>query len=395
MSLKQLKNMRVKKIDLVPAGDNPPALAVMWKAAPMVDCPDCGKPMPAGGKCKACGYTAKAKPSAAPVFKADGNPPTCGEILDAREASDDLQKLNWAFQDSMYGILWSGSANKTALLKASVEEFGQRLKEITGELEGDATMKSAPGDETPEAFVERARVFGDAAISKAREKAMTKTKLDVSAIPEAQRSAVVELQKSATDTAAELVTAQAALATANAEIATLKAKVSKAATDDDEDDLADVPEPRRAKMLKERATFKATADEVAKLRDERDLEQRVEKVRTDHKDLAPGCTHKELGGLLHRIEKGKSTAADVTELERLIKSWTEQARAGKVTKEVITAADDQPGSSSGAPAELKKRAQGLVDAKAAPTLAKAMEQVLASDPELRARVSARDDEDDE
>jgi ribosomal protein L32 len=374
----RLENLGVGKIDLVGAGDNPRAHVALYKAAPMVKCPECGKQMPKGGKCPECGYMAKA----APTRKADGQPPTCGELLDAREASDELQKLHYAFTESMYGILYGGGADKVALLKANVEVFGERLKEIVGEVEGVEAMKSIAVD-TAEEFVERAGAMSVNAITKARE-IMKDLKLDVTAIPEAQRPAVVALQKSATDAAAALTAAQTEVETLKAENATLKAAAPKPA---DVDDLAGLTPVAKERILAERALFKATTDEVAKLRDEREQDKRVAKVREDHADIL-GTSHEAFGGLLYRIEKGKATPADAVEVERLVKSLVEQARSGNVVETVGSESSDSAG--AGDPfVVLDKRAKEMVAKKEATSYDKACDHILATDEDLRKRMSAR------
>jgi hypothetical protein len=370
----QLRGLKVTKIDLVPDGDNPLAKVTMYKARAAkasVDCPKCGKAMPEGGTCPECGYSAKARP--APARKDGGNPPTCGELLDARNASDELSKLHWAFSDSMYGILWSGAANKTELLKQSVDEFGQRLKAITGEIDG--TMKSIP-ETDPEKFITAALEQSEAAIQKARDKAMKK--IDLNAIPEAQRGLVVELQA-----AHEALTKERD--TLKGEVATLKA-TPPAPTP--EDDLAGVPEVTKTRILKERADAKATAERVAKLEETNDVNARVAKVRTDHPTLK-ATTPDLFGALLYRVEKNKATAEDVAELERVVKALSVQAKAAGpiVTKESGSgASDDAPAD----PAELVKT-KALALMKENPgkfaSYDRAVDHLVRTDPEVSKALS--------
>jgi len=373
---KRLKNLAIGKIDLVGSGDNPLAHVAMYKAAPMVACPECGKQMPKGGKCPECGY--KAKP-----FGKEGAPPTCTEILDTRAQADALQQLQYAFSDSMYGILYGGGDSKVELMRKNVEAFGARLKDITGKAAEVAAMKSLSGEE-PEAFVARAAEWIDSAISKARETMKTAT-LDVNAIPEAQRPAVEALQKSATDQAAALAAITTERDTLKARIVTLEAAP--------EDDLAGVPELTKARILKERVANKATADKVEKLEAEREQDRRIAKVRTEHAQIL-GTTPEALGAALYRMEKGKSTPEDVVEFERLIKSLTEQARSGNVTFEGGTSTGDDARGADAA-SEFKKKADALVAAKTFPNYKLAADHLLATDHDLRKRMSERSHAGDE
>lgn len=372
----RLMNLSVDKVDAVGNGDNPPARAVMWKAAPTMDCPKCGKKMPMGGKCPECGYKAKS----APARKDLGTPPTCTEILDTRAQADALQQLQYAFTDAMYGILYGGGDSKVELMRKNVEAFGARLNEITGKPAAVAAMKSF-SDEEPEAFVERASEWIDEAISKARE-TMTKNAatLDVNAIPEAQRPAVEALQKSVTDTAA-------ALATITTERDTLKARVSTLDAAP-EDEFAGVPETTKARFIKERETNKAAAERIEKLEETNAINARVSKVRTEHSTML-NTTPDDFGAMLYRMEKGKTTPADAIEFERIYKATVAQAVAGGgVTKETGTASGDDEATEDPT-AALLKRAEEMVKKGEAKSVDAATDHILATDADMRARMSHR------
>lgn len=345
----RLKALRLDSISLVDRGDNPLAHVAILKRRSDV-------------------------PEPTPVRK--DAPPTCGELLQQREASDDLHKLHWAFQDSMSAILWSGADNKVELLTKSVDEFGALLEEIVGPVQ--VAMKAAP-DESPEAFAKRAVEAMDAVVKKAR-KSMPAPKIDpkaevakvdLSAIPEPQRPAVEALAKRADDAAAEVAKATAERDAQKARADAAEAELQKVAPNP----YHGMPEAAANELRKRDA-------ENADLRKRLDEADAVAKARADGFGDLPGTRVEKIAPLLLRVSKGRSNAEDAEELERLLKSLQALAQRGLGT--IGTAGTTGPADGTAA-AEVEKRAHERVAKGTSASLGLARMDVLTADAALSNR----------
>lgn len=345
----RLKSLRLDFISLVDAGDNPAAHVQLLKRR---------KPVRKGLQ----------------------------EYMATREELNALDRLSWGFSDYVGSIVRSDKSpeDKRAAMLAAADEFAAMLSALAGQAaDAVAAEGEAGSDETTE---KRVLAWAADAIQKARNFMPAPTgqrdagvaKVDLGAIPEAQRPAVEALAKRADESASQVAELAKARDAEKARADAAEEALSKAA-----------PDPYRG-------LEKAAADELRK-RDDRiaALEAlnaegaAVAKARADGLDAVPGTTVEKLGPMLLRVEKGRSTAEDAAEIARLLKAGSEALRLAGVTKALGVGSDDTNAGRDDAAGDVAKRAHALVADGKAPNVAKAMEMVIAADTDLRKRLAER------
>jgi len=136
-----------------------------------VDCPECGKKMPKGGKCPSCGYEAKA-PAELVVADVESNltrevfeqfvkcgmeavpypppapaePMTFDDIVEKRNAeklSWEAQDLQWTFMDSVRSILAAAPKGEAVpLLRQTLAQYGAALGKLEPKKAAEAREKA-------------------------------------------------------------------------------------------------------------------------------------------------------------------------------------------------------------------------------------------------------------
>lgn len=162
---------------------------------------------------------------------------------------------------------------------------------------------------------------------------------------------------------------------AEAEVATLKADLAKVKQTPEEIEkakLAALPAEVR-KQLDEQAA------EIAKMRDEREDAEFVKRASVLK---LTATTAEKFAPILKRLVKGKGTAEDAAELERVLKAQAEQARQGlkALTTEIGTGGFE--GGAPDAGSALLRKADELRKSDAKLSEADAIVKAAAADPEL-------------
>jgi hypothetical protein len=309
VSAQLLRRLRVKRVDLVDAGDNPPAAVVLYKRR---------------SNPKAAAAIDKLKQLLKGYM--DGEARTTGEAL----AAQDMRMLLSALYESINSIVEDDEvADKVALIEQSLNEALAALSSVKKEKSMDLT-KVAPEVKAHIEKLEADKKTAEtsvAAITKERDELKTKA----AAAPPAPTPTPEEAEKAK---------------------------------------LAALPEDIRKR-------FEANEAEVIKLREERETDEYIAKARA-----LPlvGTTPEKFGPMLRRIAKGKATAEDITEVERLVKSMGEAIKAGKTFSELGTGAQGLTGET--AYAKASNLAEQLVKDGKEKSFHKAMDKVWEAHPDL-------------
>lgn len=183
---------------------------------------------------------------------------------------------------------------------------------------------------------------------------------------------------------ADLAEANSALATANAEIEKLKAGT----VDTDEDDiLKGLPQPVRDRIEKAEKAAADALESVEKSRDEAELNANIEKVRALGVKDAEG-----LGGVLHRITKGKSTPEDGAKVVELLTIAKQVGDKGNALFEAIGVAKGKEAAATDADeaqGKLDEAIDAIMKAKPALTREQAYTEALDANPGLYDGISKR------
>lgn len=169
--------------------------------------------------------------------------------------------------------------------------------------------------------------------------------------------------------------------TAETEVATLKAELAKAKQTPEEVEkakLAALPAEVR-KRLDEQAA------EIAKMRDER---EDVEFTKRASAMKLTATTAEKFAPVLKRLAKGKATAEDVAELERVLKAQAEQARQGLKALTTELGSGGFEGGSPDAESQMLAKARQLQRDEKDLSLSDAIAKVATTDAELYARYTA-------
>jgi hypothetical protein len=153
-------------------------------------------------------------------------------------------------------------------------------------------------------------------------------------------------------------------------------KAKAAPEDEDAAFLKSLPEGARERILKDRAELAEGRAAIEKAKAEKEEAEYIEKA----KDL--GGDAKVLGPVLMRIAKGKTTEADATAIEALLKSMAAIAAKSPLFKNIGTGAGDP---NAGDPeAMLKAKAEAIQKANEGMTYAVAYTKALEENPDLYA-----------
>lgn len=185
--------------------------------------------------------------------------------------------------------------------------------------------------------------------------------------------------------------AETALATANAEIEKLRGQVTeleKAKEPADDDDiLKGLPQPVRERIEKAEKAAADALESVEKAKDAGELSECITKMRDLGVADAEG-----MGGVLHRIQKGKSTPEDGAKLMEIL---TIAKNVGDKGAQLFTAigkakAADAPSSDAeAADAKLNEAVEAIQKAKPSLTKEQAYAEALEANPGLYEQISKR------
>lgn len=189
--------------------------------------------------------------------------------------------------------------------------------------------------------------------------------------------------KAKDDAEAKVTAHEATIATLTAE---RDAALSKAKDggegDDDEEILKSVPKSIRDRLAKAEKTAEDAVTEISKARDERELEVAISKVKS--LGVVEGQS-KELGAVLHRISKGKSTPEDAEKVVELITIAKAVGDKGSKLFEAIGKAKGKELSGDEATdgeAKLNEAIEAIQKAKPALTREQAYAEALDANPDL-------------
>lgn len=369
----KLTNLRMRRVDLVDAGDNPGAEILLAKARDR---------------------------------KVSKNGPlTLGEVVSQNEVGEALNELYNALCAAVWNNLYGDGTpqEKAANIKTSIAQFAATLTaEVDGEFAGDAALIVDAGDQVTvaEISVEYVQKMADAALGRALRvvRKVTGQSLHEPAIdPALKEKKMADDSKDAKDKEAKDKADAEAKAKAKAmekrageadalaaETVTLKARVVELEKQLAEaKDTPEVIEKRKLEALPAdiRKQMEEDRAEVKKLREDAELTAFTK--RAADLDIA-GTTAEKFAPVLKRIHKGGTTAEDATEIERLFKSLSAVARQSSVFKALGVAGQEQQEGS--ALAEVQKRVAKLQsDEKLSYAEASAR---VTQDRELMDRVSA-------
>lgn len=290
-----LTGLVIDRIDLVDLGENHAADILLWK---------------------------RRKPGqAAPVRKAySSEPRTTDEVVADKEVHEAFWRLRCAFDESLESIMRAdiSDAEKAGLVTQSMREFISAAEDLGLDTAG----------QKPEGVVAKTAEAAHAAareVLKHLEASMSKQtgdagELKIEQIPEAQRAAVDALQKRA----ARVEPLEADLKKANEDLA---------AVTKERDRLVAAGETPEA--IEKRKMDALPSDVRKKLEDQDTVIKRLEE-KDETAEIAKGLsavplfgtTAEKLAPVMRRVRKGLSTAEDVTELERVLKSMGELIKKG-------------------------------------------------------------------
>lgn len=312
----ELLDMEIGEISLVDDGANPGAKVVIVKAkfSPCADCKDsamCKK----NGKCAsepvAKGMTGfDLKIAQSQLFDnfwrlTDALRDSIRESFDGESPSEDVGKNIDAFVAKLKALVPDATAVSKALGNKEINVDLEELKKALGDAEAKLTELSKAME-------------GQTAVIKAKDDEIAALKTDVN-----------------------------------------KAKNPGAA---DEEFLKSLPEAARTEIVKLRQATADAAAQIAKANEQRETDQAIAKAKT----FGVGKPE-DLGPLLMRVAKGKTTEADAAALEQVLKSAGEVSSKSPLFKSAGSAAavDGDPDEIlKSKAAEIKKAKPGLSDAQA-------------------------------
>lgn len=187
----------------------------------------------------------------------------------------------------------------------------------------------------------------------------------------------LEKAKTALDTAAaDIAKRDERIAALEADIAKAKKPEDKGEDKGEDDVLKALPEAIRKRLVDAEESAKAATAVVQKMQAEREVAEAIVKAKSAGM-VEPDVT----GPILHRVAKGCTTAADATELERVLKAAAAQAKAGGVIFKSIGAAGGDGGDDGDPEALLKAKAKEIAAAEKI-SIEKAYSLALERNPDL-------------
>lgn len=261
---------------------------------------------------------------------------------------------------------------RVVIVKSKSKEPG--VKEISMS-EIAKSLQGALAELSPQ-IVEKAIAEGFSANANAAaiaEAILKETVMDLEKLSKALEEAeakIEEVEKKAADLEALVAEKDDLLKSKDAEIAKAKGGTG----DSDEDAfIKSLPESVRKRIEKSEADAKAASDLVEKMRSEREEQEAIAKART----LGVGDATK-VGPLLVRIAKGKTTEADATEIETLLKQASAIQSKSPLFKSLgsSVAVDGDP------EALLKAKAEEIQKANSGMSYAAAYDRALNENPQL-------------
>lgn len=193
---------------------------------------------------------------------------------------------------------------------------------------------------------------------------------------------LADVTKRAEDAEAKVATLEADVASRDEQIAKLKAGDTgtdgKGGTDGEDDVLKSLPEPIRKRLLDaEKAAADATAA-IEKSRDDAELATNIAKAKELGLADAEG-----MGGLLHRVAKGKTTAEDAA---KVVEVLTIAKNVGEAETKLFKAIGDATGGKGGEDTDAQAQLDAAIDSiqKAKPALTReaAYAEAIEANPAL-------------
>lgn len=262
-------------------------------------------------------------------------PKTFNEVEDLAAVRDEMWKVWDRFRTSVNSIIESDADNKGELLTTSVNEFQAFLADAAPKwADGKTAMKEAPMSTPAQKKTEASKAAPSTpgsttdatAAPTLTDEARKALSPDAKAYIDHLEAATAQF---ATGTAGETVSKadhEAALATKDTEIAALSEKLAAAdPASAEEQAFKALPASQQALVRK------AREDAAEALKKANAAEERNEILEATEaaKAFAPIAKPDTMGPLLRRVEKGKATAEDVTELKRVLASAAAVANTSK------------------------------------------------------------------
>lgn len=255
------------------------------------------------------------------LAKMDAASATFGELAGVEQARNQFGGMVNTLCESIYGILNDAEADRPSMLQQSVAQFAAAVTAKIAEWFGTVEKVGA-------------KMAGDR---------LTKFKAAMEALQEimSEVEGMMSDTKKSTDPAAlekRATDAEAKVAELTKQVTELQAKVPK-----DDDVLKSLPDDIRKRVEKAEADAAAA---IAKAEAEEDKRITAEFVKRAQ-ELGVPAKPEEFGPILKRITQGKSTEADLTEIERVLKALTEQVRKGALFTEQGRSGADSTQDASG------------------------------------------------
>lgn len=308
-------------------------------------------------------------------------PKTFNEVEDLAAVRDEMWKVWDRFRTSVNSIVESDADNKAELLTTSVNEFSAFLAAAAPKWAGGkSAAKEAPMSTATTKQPEGSKAATTGAGAAAATAAPTLSDEARKALPAEAQAYLAHVegvaQKAAAGDTVSKADHDAALAGKDAEIAALNEKLAAA------DPNAAEEAAFKALPASQQALVRKAREDAAEARklaeDERELRENGEAI-TAAKAYAPLAKPDTMGPLLRRVEKGKATAEDMTELKRVLASAAEIARKSDAFKAL--GEDEQPGDGDTATQKIEKLARARATDKGE-TIQKARAEVRKANREL-------------
>lgn len=292
----KLTNMSIDEISIVDDPANEAARVEIVKAKAFKPCADCKTPDACIEKRQCMTEMKKGKPK-----DFEDAMKRQSERVNAYKMFDDIYKATDALRSAIMSTIEDDEQeDRPAVVGKNIDAFVEYLKGLAPSILAKA--RAGDGDDPAADAAQLQEMMMDIEqLSKALEKA----EIDMAA-----------LEKRAAD-------AETLLKSKDAELAELK----KSAGGETEDVLKSLPEAIRKRFEEAEAKTKAAEDAIAKMKDESEAKEAIAKA----KDLGIGKAE-DVGPLLVRVAKGKTTADDAKTLEQLLKSAGEVASKSNLFK---------------------------------------------------------------
>lgn len=292
----KLTNMSIDEISIVDDPANEAARVEIVKAKGFKPCEGCKSPDACIEKRQCQADVSKGKPKDfGDAMKRET------ERVNAYKMFDDIYKATDALRSAIMGTIEDVEQDdRPAVVGKNIDAFVEYIKGLAPSILAKA--RAGDGD--------------DPAADAAQLQEMMMNIEQLSKALEDAEANLATLEKRAADAEKRATEAEAIAKAKAGELAELK----KSAGGETEDVLKSLPEAIRKRFEEAEAKTKAAEDAIAKMKDESEVKEAIAKA----KDLGIGKAE-DVGPLLVRVTKGKTTADDAKTLEQLLKSAGEVA----------------------------------------------------------------------